>query len=160
MTALSDATTARAALIASVRSFIEGQLETWRLVPLLALQADGRDGGMGHYASAYEHGMWPLHIAGGNLHRVFIDCETGNIMFLRDRRFHPAGDDHIVSLSNHFEHLDPENIVSSLRSRILQPLPSWISPEQAGEREAARVRMQRQHNLRERYVRTNLKVAA
>lgn len=163
MTALSEVETVRAQLITSVRSFIEGHLETWRLVPLLALQADGRDGGMGHYSYAYKSGMWELHIANDNLHHVFVDCETGAVMFLSfqpNEVFCPVNDDTIVRLANHLGDLDAKEVVSSLHSRIQRSLPSWISPEQAGERETERARIQRQLNLAERYVRPNIKAAA
>lgn len=163
MSELSNVQAVRSQLIASVRTYSEEQAETWQLVPWLALQADGRDGGMGHYSHAYENGMWELHIAHDHMHHVCIDCATGVVTFLAfrpNRVFGPVCDDTIVRLSNHLEHLDAKAVVASLQAKISEPLPMWISKEEAGIRETERTRIQRQLNLSERYVRPEQAKAA
>lgn len=156
MTELCEVTAARQQLIESICDYSTSQVDTWRRVPLLALQADGRDGGMGHYHSAYTSGMWKLYIPEDRLRHVYVNCGTGGLNFFchGDTTYQPLREYRIVLLANHLEHLNAERVVASLKEWIDKPLPSWISQEQAAERESQRVEIQRRLNLGEIYERT------
>jgi hypothetical protein len=78
-------TEAFAEVAEGVRVFSQSQVDIWRQLPYLALQADG-NGGFSHINSKlYRYGM--LHIAGDSegLWGTFIDCDNGNILSLKGK---------------------------------------------------------------------------
>ena len=160
MTTVAEIKEARSQLVASVRSFVKEQLETWRLVPYLALQADGRDGGIGYYADAYKHGLWRFQIRRSTLGPHFIDCDSGRICTYGSRGYVFAGDRSIVRMLDDIDEIDALQVVAWLRDQIRKPRPSWISEEEAVNREIERQCIRAQLALQERYVRARPMVAA
>lgn len=69
-----------AELAGGIRTYSQDQVDTWRLLPRLALMADGNGGYTSFASKIYEFGM--LHVDGdsGGLHGTFVDCATGNIV--------------------------------------------------------------------------------
>lgn len=142
----------RASFIAAIRVCSESQSETWQLVPWLALQADGRDGGMGGYEFAYQWGLWQLYIPNWQWGRMYVGCDTGKIYYTYDR-IRLADDSFILKLGNHLELLDAENVCSQLIAQARRPQPSWISQEEWVQREQKRKAIPTKLGLTERYVR-------
>lgn len=143
----------RASFIAAIRAFSESQCETWQLVPWLALQADGRDGGMGGYHEfAYHWGFWELHIPNWQWARLYVRCDTGKIYAYYDL-LRPSHDDLTLKLGNYLELLDAGSVCSKLISQAQRPRPSWISREEWVQREEKRKGIAAKLGLTERYIR-------
>lgn len=64
----------------SIRVFSESQVDTWRYLPYLALQADGRRGYSSFNKHLYTHGMLSLGLSSENLYGTFIDCDSGAVL--------------------------------------------------------------------------------
>lgn len=66
----------------SVRVFSRSQVDTWRQLPYLALQADGNNGYSSFNKKLYTYGM--LQVAGKSegLYGTYVDCESGDILSL------------------------------------------------------------------------------
>ena len=93
-----------------IRSVSTLQKETWRLVPNLALEADGRSGYLGDYSMAYHHGYWRLRYGPTG---AWVDLETGKIVDpFRDPNKWVS--DHVL-LKISLESLDAEGLVKKLR---------------------------------------------
>jgi hypothetical protein len=81
-----------AELAQKVRGIVQSQVEVWRELPMLALQADGKFGYNSNLRNMYMHGLVRVgsgkHFANDpeqrptGLYGVFIDCATGNILRL------------------------------------------------------------------------------
>lgn len=67
---------------AAIQAFSKRQKELWQQVPYLALQADGRSGFSGQYATAYMTGFWVISGRDSNPYRV--NCVTGAICYWSD----------------------------------------------------------------------------
>lgn len=73
-----------AELAERIRATTQEQVETWRLLPYLALRAEGISDFRDTAYHMYQYGM--LRVGGGNamgLIGTFIDCESGDIRSLR-----------------------------------------------------------------------------
>lgn len=71
-------------LAESIRTTTYEQVETWRLLPHLALRAEGISGFQGTAYQMYQYGM--LRVGGSDavgLFGTFIDCESGDIRSLK-----------------------------------------------------------------------------
>lgn len=71
-------------LAESIRAVTKEQVETWRLLPYLALRAQGISGFQDTAYHMYQYGM--LRVGGGDavgLFGTFIDCESGDVQSLR-----------------------------------------------------------------------------
>lgn len=69
----------------TIRSLVEEQAETWRSVPALVLEVQGRTGYVDSYPAAYISGYWQVSPEGyawskDNLPRVYVDCASGELV--------------------------------------------------------------------------------
>ena len=103
----------RIAAAEEVREAVRKQVEIWRLVPNLALEADGTTGYSDRYKMAYMHGYWDVN----NRMSVFVDLLTGELVsdfgVLGGNEPRPAG--YVVILDFSAELLDAERIVRELQ---------------------------------------------
>lgn len=135
-----------------VRRYSESQVESWRRVPLLALQADGR---VGRYytnswlEAAYMHGLWRIPASFKNV-EVFVDCDTGGIV---GRQLEAVEDKYILAIASKLSDIDAGKVIDELSGNALQ--------ETAEESLEARLRRKWrqeiviQEKIQERYVRTS-----
>ncbi len=103
----------RMAAVEEMRKTVREQVATWRLVPNLALEADGSVGFSDRYRMAYTYGYWDVN---GRM-SVFVDLLTGELVsdfgVLGGNPPQPAGDSAIMDFSA--ELLDAERVVRELR---------------------------------------------
>jgi hypothetical protein len=67
-------------LAEGIRAFSQSQVDSWKQLPYLALQAEGTSGYSSFRSKLYRHGL--LHVVGQaeGLYGTFIDCNNGNIL--------------------------------------------------------------------------------
>jgi hypothetical protein len=136
-------------LAEEIREYSRSQVELWRQVPWLALQATGRDGGMGNYSHAYCSGSWVLRTHSSALQFLpYIECSTGEIFCYHDLVVGPETDDGIIALSKSLGLLDASAVIEQLKQEASAPRPSWISREDAARRDEERQRLAKRLNLR------------
>lgn len=157
MSSVQEITSARDLLVAGIRAYCKSQVGLWQQVPLLALMADGRDGGMGFYERAYRDGLWAIDGC-AHLTAVFVDCDSGDLVRVQQiqmNRYYlsPAWDDRVLGLANKMGSLDAEHVIAALKKKIDNPLPSWISQADALERERDREERRKRYSVTPIYTR-------
>jgi hypothetical protein len=110
-------------LITELRRHSVAQKELWRLVPALALTADGRSGGWSDsYSRAYYHGYWALEAAGSSGgYQAYVDLASGRIV----NPYHPtqpAADEALLPLLLRPGDLDAQALVNQLRKIVKAPV--------------------------------------
>lgn len=130
----------RDTLAATVRKRAHDQVELWKRVPWLSLQADGRTGfGPSHYLQGY----LPVAQTAG-WYTVYVDLDTGDLVNASHVE-QIAPDSAIMDLD-----IDAEKIVARLEERAQVPHGSYYDVEQ---QEEWRRRMAEGHGITERYER-------
>lgn len=123
--------TARAAYCQMVRDYCESQVEVWRTIPWLALQADGRSGYNGNLARAYHWGHWALESSIGRYggYSGFVDLANGRLIDVypgadmdEERE---ARDNVVMGLTP--EDIDATMIANSLRTYAQREESEFIS---------------------------------
>lgn len=107
-------------LAAQIREICASQIELWRKIPVLALEANGRTGFSGDLKRAYTHGAWNL-VPGTGWPMICVDLGTGRLLF----RFRPgsstgdrlAHDKEIIGLAFELEKIDAGAIATRLRKQ-------------------------------------------
>lgn len=123
-----------AALVRGIREFARSQVETWRRVPYLALEADGRSGFSDNYARAYRQGVWAVEasVRDGS-YTVYVDLATGDLVnpfsFHEQARCVDAYDSHVLALATSIDQLDAEALVVSLEAAARKPVASYYDPQ-------------------------------
>ncbi len=68
-------------IVEFVRDYSRSQKEFWQRIPLLALEADGRDGFYDNYYRAYRQGFWALQSSvSRGYYSVYVDLSTGELV--------------------------------------------------------------------------------
>lgn len=130
-----------------IREYSRSQVELWRQVPWLALQASGRSHVIGNYNYAY-HGSWILRTREVRLKDLpFVDCATGEILCNHDTVVGPEIDDGIIEISRMPSLIDAAAIVEQLKAEASAPQPDWVSENEAAKREAWRKDLAQRLNL-------------
>lgn len=164
MSSIEQITAERDALIASIHAYSKSQVELWRKVPWLALQADGRSGAMGSFERAYRDGIWAID-GSDQISATFVDCDTGALVRLSQRQSNsyqivPAWDDRVLYLAAKPEKVDASSVIAQLTKKVAAPRERYISEEEALERDRLRVEFANKHSLTEIYVRAKVTKAA
>ncbi len=153
-------------LAEGIRNYSKAQKKLWQRVPLLALEADGRDGFLDNYSRAYDTGFWALE-AGirDGCYSVYVDLATGELVDAysasggfsvcdidvpKESKIKPAGKEDVLTLAFRLDELDARKLVNSLERKAKEPYPSYYNPE---EQEAWRDKKRKELNLQELFVR-------
>jgi hypothetical protein len=129
-------------LVQSVRDYSKAQVDYWKQVPSLALEADGRSGYNDDFARAYHYLTWPVlqeNITWGS-YKAFVSLETGEIINYprwlapigghdgeidinndETRKSEVADEDTVLRLANQLENLDAVALVDSLKKYAKTP---------------------------------------
>ncbi|MCL6096394.1 MAG: hypothetical protein M1444_01775 [Patescibacteria group bacterium] len=111
------------------------QVELWRQIPWLALQADGRSGYYAKFTAAYEQGYWVLDegefssIGTPSNTGVCVDLETGELVDTYtatnedwgNNPVQPASDEGILKVLAVPEQLDAATLLAWLKSDAKRP---------------------------------------
>ncbi len=124
--AIAELLAARDELVAAARRASRAQVDLWRQVPWLALQADGRSGYLDKYSYAYFYGYWELE---RGCCGVSVDLETGELMssytaideWTGDEHVNPASDGSILCLLSNPKLLDAAAVLEKLREKAKEP---------------------------------------
>jgi hypothetical protein len=146
-----DLQTAKNTLARDIIEHVKSQVEQWKLVPWLALQADGRTGHLDRYSMAFYHGYWTLYSSSsGGLYRAWVDLDSGELVnpFWTAENMVITNEDLILSLST--QELDTDATVAKLREQAQKKTGSYYDPK---EKEAWRQKVIAQTGLTERYER-------
>lgn len=134
--------------VAAARRVSRAQVDLWRQIPWLALQADGRTGHLDDYASAFYSGYWRLSqgpntswSGAGVDTGVCVDLETGELVDSYsalnpdwgDKPPVPAHADGVLKVLAVPEQLDAESIVEYLKEMGKQPTGKYYSEEEKRE---------------------------
>lgn len=123
--AIAELRAVRDEFVVAARRASKAQVDLWRQVPLLALQADGRSGYLDKYSYAYNYGYWELS-RGTN---VCVDLETGELMdshsALPSERSNkppvPAYANEVLKVLGDPEQLDATVVIKDLKRKIKEP---------------------------------------
>ncbi len=114
-------------LVQALRDRSHEQVEFWRQVPYLALQADGRTGHLDQYSCAFYHGYWQLHSSEhSGYYHVYVDLETGDLVSASNVE-QLASDDAVLNLNA--DELDAEKLVAELIEEGKEEHGSYYSAE-------------------------------
>ncbi len=135
-----------------IRSYVLSGRNSWRRVPFLALQADGRCGFSGTYQRAYYSGLWsPSCIPNEYGYGIFVDCATGEIV---GSNCNPVGYRVVLSLLNCLDQLDAVKIIQKLQEEVSKGVPSWINKKELDGRIRWREELAKELRLSPLYVRS------
>ena len=102
--AIAELLEARDIIVGAVRKTSRDQVDLWRQVPWLALQADGRTGYLDKYSYAYYYGFWDLDVTSStdllgisDVSGITVDLETGELMRARSV-YEPRAPEHLYRL--------------------------------------------------------------
>lgn len=134
-----------------IRTYTRSAKELWRLVPYLALQADGRSGYSSQYATAYQRGLWIIEhsLDRFSSYTVAVDCATGELVSIPNARERAHKED-VLRCASRLHELDAPAIVLKLQKAGRSPYSSCYD-----EREIKlwRLRIQEEYDLREVFIR-------
>lgn len=134
-------------LAAEIRECCRSQVELWRQVPWLALQACDRGHVIGNYKYAYL-GSWILRTRDAKLNELpFVDCATGEILCNRDMITGLETDDGVIEISKRPSLIDAAAIIEQLKAEASAPKPDWMSEKEAAMREENRKELAQHLNL-------------
>lgn len=124
-----------AALVRGIREYAKSQVEDWRRIPYLALEADGRSGYSDNYARAYRQGVWAVEAsARDGSYTVYVDLATGELVnpfsFHEQARCVDAYDSHVLALATSIGQLDAAAIVAGLEAAARKPVASYYDPQE------------------------------
>ena len=105
-------------IVQLVCRYAESQVEEWRKVPHLALEADGRIGRYyfnNWFDIAYTNGLWLLPVSHSfkTSVAIHIDCDTGKLV---DRDLNPLKDKYVLAAAAQIEDLDASRVIRELKS--------------------------------------------
>lgn len=134
-----------------VREFSRSQVEDWRKIPALALEADGRTGHSDAYSMAYQTGLWTIKgVRSNGWYMLFVDCETGELVF-GGENLKPASDEVVIRALEKPEELDAAVIVEQLEAQGKEPHGSYYSE---ADKVAWREKVRQETGVTSPYVRT------
>lgn len=132
--------------VEGLREYSRSQVELWKKIPWLALQAEGISGFSDEGASRYGAGYLRLLVEGGS-YLIFLDLDTGEIC----SSLHPiqlAPDHDVMKLTP--ADLDAQAYIDELVEYGSRPIGSYYDADEIHE---WRQRMVELHQLTERYER-------
>lgn len=143
----------------SIRQYCVSQLESWRRIPWLALQADGRNGYSGELPLAYARGAWVLQVEFANVGRIIaVDCASGRLInitrLVSKNELVDMDDQSILKLVAHLDTIDAAEIVKYLQWRAAEPYARGFDGEGADK---WRLDTMVKHKPEQRYVRKRAK---
>jgi hypothetical protein len=117
-------------LINSVRDYSMNQVELWKQIPRLALEADGRSGWSDQYYLAYARKLWRL-MEPPDSPATFVFLVTGDIVHRTQRDLVHASENSVLQLAANIDALDAQQIVTRLKNQIDQPHESYMDKEKS-----------------------------
>ena len=136
-----------------IRAYTRSERELWRLVPYLALQADGRSGYSSQYSIAYSMGLWRIEhsLDRFSSYTVAVDCATGELVSIPNTR-EKAHKEDVFRCASRLHELDAAAVVLELRKEGKAPYSSCYDEAKI---KAWRLKTQAECDLREMFVRKN-----
>lgn len=127
-------------IAAEIKTWSISQVDLWRQIPSLAIDANYRGGSSNHLQHCYYTGYWRLY--GHGIGDVFtgeskfgVDCETGRLVY--PLRFKPklleiisVNSYDVLLLAPQLNRIDAGRIIAELRADIIAPRPAYISEEE------------------------------
>ncbi|QIG77696.1 hypothetical protein EVB64_109 [Rhizobium phage RHph_TM61] len=102
--------------INSLREYSRKQVDLWRQVPWLALQAQGRSGWSDAYGRCIRNGIWTINSAtNGGYCATSVDCDSGELMYFNK----PMRDNCKELMLIDPKELDASLVIAYLNQRIL-----------------------------------------
>jgi hypothetical protein len=141
-------------LTTDIREYVRSQQEEWRLVPWLALQADGRGGYSEHHSYAYHHGRWFVHEFGTG---PLIDCASGELVRMNGRLLN---DHSVLELANSLNAITAKEVIAQLQYQAAHGDFSGHTKAELDRREQWRQRLAKKLHLKPCYVRPKTRKAA
>lgn len=138
--------------VEGLREYSRSQVELWKKIPWLALQAEGISGFSDEGASRYGSGYLRLLVENGS-YRIFLDLDTGEIC----SSFHPiklASDHDVIKLTP--ADLDAQAYIDELVQEGSRPIGSYYNADEIREWRRERAKA---HELTERYERKGPRAA-
>lgn len=117
----------RAEIANSVREYVRSQLDIWKTIPWLTIEAQGRGGWADSYATAF-YGLWRVNGADG-CYTLHVDCHDGGLLY----GLEPVGDALLVQASGWLDSLNASKIAEYLKARSLE---EYTGSRTADENEA------------------------
>lgn len=132
--------------VEGLREYSRSQVELWKKIPWLALQAEGISGFSDERASRYGTGYLRLLVEGGS-YRIFLDLDTGEICSSR-YPIQLAPDHDVMKLTP--ADLDAQAYIDELVEYGSRPIGSYYNKDEILE---WRRKMAEANNVTERYER-------
>ena len=101
-----------------IRNYCEKQKNLWRLVPSLALEADGRGGYSEDLQYTYWYGYWVINPFGA--HALFVDCTTGKLCYGTEHIIdtpREASDASVLGLAEMLDDIDASLVIDELKEQ-------------------------------------------
>ena len=122
-------------LALGIRDYVKSQVDTWKLVPHLALEADGRSGFSDNYARAYRQGVWAIEASVRNgSYTVYVDLASGELVnpfaFHEQGRVVAAYDSDVLQLATRRDQIDASMLVADLKKAAKRPVASYYDTVQ------------------------------
>ncbi len=134
-----------------IRAYTQSEKELWRLVPYLALQADGRGGYSSQYAVAYQKGLWIIEHSVDRFgsYTVAVDCATGELVSIPNTHEKARVED-VLRCASRLHEFDAAAVVLALQQAGKNPYFSGYDVESIKKQ---RLKTQEEYDLREVFVR-------
>lgn len=134
-----------------IREYTRSERELWRLVPYLALHADGRSGYSSQYAVAYQKGLWIIEHSVDRFgsYTVAVDCATGELVSIPNTHEKAHVED-VLRCASRLHEFDAAAVVLALQQAGKKPYFSGYDVEGTKK---WRLKIQEEYDLREVFVR-------
>ena len=122
-------------LVRRIRQYCCSQVSTWRLIPALALDANGRTGFSDTLLQAFSNRLWALECSTDHgYYCAFVDLDTGQILAGHDTS-KLADPKTVLLIGSHLAEIDAAAIVASLQVEIQKPILKTLrtyTPQEKG----------------------------
>ncbi|MDD4877969.1 MAG: hypothetical protein PHO02_02950 [Candidatus Nanoarchaeia archaeon] len=149
------------ALIEGIKEYSESQMDTWREIPSLALEADGRTGFSDSLALAYYDGYWRIESSIGRqgYYSVFVELETGSLVKEPSIKSSTPEKSGLLRLIAHLNELNAAEIKKCLKKSAECPYGSGYNAEDIKNHERQRERYRRLLMMDKSYTRKDKEMA-
>ncbi|MBX4210610.1 hypothetical protein KW783_01410 [Candidatus Parcubacteria bacterium] len=139
-------------LLVLVQEYCRSQVDLWRKIPWLALEADGRDGHNDIFSWAWAYGYWPIHVVGDarSGYTIFMDLSTGKMVNAHDQTRSPDEISLLIILSA-LENIDAMRITTMLTQEGKKSVKKYMGSSK--DKRKWRKEMQKKYNVRTIFVR-------
>lgn len=111
-------------LVTTIREYVRSQVDVWRHMPHMAVEADGRVGYSGDLMLIYRYGYFAPNPMRVGLDTPLVDCANGELVIFHKENVppEPLSDAEVLELHDELDRLDASAQIANLKRAALEPL--------------------------------------